>query len=375
MHLLWWWWTDWQLRRAKRPWTRYAWWGVAAYALAIIACIGIVFTGARPAVPMSVTYLWLLIILPLTIAIITVGSVLYYSYCGVRRLTNRPASVEEAAVPAEGVSSRRGFLAGLAVAPPLVTLAGAGIGYSRLDDFRVLRQSVSLASLPPALRGLKIAHVSDTHVGTFTHGRVLTKIVDEVNATGADLVLFTGDLINREISDMPAAAEMFRGLRARHGVMAVEGNHDLFEGTNAFHRACDVGGVDLLIGENRQLTINGEKVDLLGMQWGGRSPEAHRQAFDALPPVRDGAFPILLGHHPHVFDYARERGIPLTLAGHTHGGQLMLPGDLGFGPLMYKYWSGLYEQDQFVANISNGAGNWFPLRTNAPAEITLLTLT
>ena len=71
--------------------------------------------------------------------------------------------------------------------------------------------------------------------------------------------------------------------------------------------------------------------------------------------------------------------MPLTLAGHTHGGQLMLPGGIGPGPLMYRYWSGLYRQPTPTGGaaacvVSNGVGNWFPLRMNAPAEIVHLTL-
>jgi predicted MPP superfamily phosphohydrolase len=90
--------------------------------------------------------------------------------------------------------------------------------------------------------------------------------------------------------------------------------------------------------------------------------------------VREGVFTICLAHHPHAFDVARDRGIGLTLAGHTHGGQLMLPGDIGFGPLMYRYWSGLYTEGGAAAVINNGTGNWFPLRTFAPAEVGVLTL-
>ena len=76
-----------------------------------------------------------------------------------------------------------------------------------------------------------------------------------------------------------------------------------------------------------------------------------------------------------LFDAAARAGIPLTLGGHTHGGQIMLNSELGAGPLMYRYWSGLYRKPTGqAAVISNGAGNWFPLRTAAPAEILHLTL-
>jgi hypothetical protein len=86
------------------------------------------------------------------------------------------------------------------------------------------------------------------------------------------------------------------------------------------------------------------------------------------------AFPILLAHHPHAFDAAVEAGLPLTLSGHTHGGQLMLDSRHGGGPFFFRYWSGLYTRGSGQLIVSNGVGNWFPLRINAPAEIVHLTL-
>ena len=74
------------------------------------------------------------------------------------------------------------------------------------------------------------------------------------------------------------------------------------------------------------------------------------------------------------FDAAAEAAVPLTLSGHTHGGQLMLNEQLGFGPAMFRYWSGLYQRGQSKLIVSNGVGNWYPLRVNAPAEIIHLTL-
>jgi predicted MPP superfamily phosphohydrolase len=91
-----------------------------------------------------------------------------------------------------------------------------------------------------------------------------------------------------------------------------------------------------------------------------------------LTQLQPGAFPVLLAHHPHAFDYAEN--IPLTFAGHTHGGQLMATANVGFGPMLYRYWSGLYRLGQRALIVSNGTGNWFPLRTRAPAEIIHLTL-
>jgi uncharacterized protein len=87
-----------------------------------------------------------------------------------------------------------------------------------------------------------------------------------------------------------------------------------------------------------------------------------------------GAFPILLAHHPHAFDTAAAAGIPLTLAGHTHGGQIHVSDQVGFGPWIFRYWSGQYRLADSVCVVSNGTGNWFPVRVNAPAELIHLTL-
>ena len=99
-------------------------------------------------------------------------------------------------------------------------------------------------------------------------------------------------------------------------------------------------------------------------------------SFEELLALRDPeAFPILLAHHPHAFDPAAAARLPLTLSGHTHGGQLMLNAEMGFGPLMFRYWSGHYTHGDSHLIVSNGVGNWFPLRTRVPpAEITYLTL-
>jgi hypothetical protein len=86
------------------------------------------------------------------------------------------------------------------------------------------------------------------------------------------------------------------------------------------------------------------------------------------------AFPVLLAHHPRAFDAAVEADLPLTLSGHTHGGQLMFDSQHGAGPAFFRYWSGLHTRGRSQMIVSNGVGNWFPIRINAPAEIIHITL-
>ena len=343
------------------------------------------------------TFVWHLLVLPG----ILVVSLLWAGGNGVRALVRRrdpvttPAAEEpsEAAAPAPAAAefslSRRRLLgAAVAAAPPLVTVVGTAAAASQLDEFRIRSITLDLPQLPRDLDGMTIAHVSDIHVGRFTEGRTLRRIVEETNNLRADLVLMTGDLINMNLSDLPAALDAVKRMDARHGVYLCEGNHDLIENGREFRRATRASGVPLLVNEAATARVRGVDVQLLGLRWGtgvqgaGRAADrgdgaiatALKELLPSLRPASSGNFPILLAHHPHALDHAAAAGIPLTLSGHTHGGQLMLTPNVGFGPWMYRYWSGTYRSGDAWGVISNGVGNWFPLRISAPAEIIHLTL-
>jgi predicted MPP superfamily phosphohydrolase len=280
--------------------------------------------------------------------------------------------------------SRRQFLgAAVAAAPPVLTVGAVTLSARSLDHFRVRNLDVGIPDLPPALHGTTIAHVTDIHVGRFTEGPQLRKIVEETNKLRVDLVLMTGDLINNSLTDLPAALDAVKRLDARAGVYMCEGNHDLFDSVAEFRRRVKSAGVPLLVGESELVRVNGFPVRLLGAAWAQGMTARPRGNYeevlaDNVRPLLAGlsgdALPILLAHHPHAFDLAAGAGVPLTLAGHTHGGQLMLSDTIGFGPLMYRYWSGLYTRGGSSLVVSNGVGNWFPLRVHAPAEIVHITL-
>ncbi|MEO6739722.1 MAG: metallophosphoesterase [Chthoniobacteraceae bacterium] len=273
---------------------------------------------------------------------------------------------------ASGLTRREFLGTAAALTPPMLTLAAAGIGETQLDGFRIRRIVVPVSDLPPALEGLSIAHVTDFHVGRFTRGRVLERIVEETNRLDADVIALTGDFINHSLRDLPAALDVVRALRARHIVAACEGNHDLIEDPRTFHREAERGGLPLLRGDAATTDIRGQRVQFLGLPW-NHSEAGMRDSAAALLARRDpAAWPMLLAHHPHAWDFADE--IPLTLSGHTHGGQLMLTGRVGAGSLLYRYWSGLYSRRSGALVVSNGVGNWFPVRIQAPAEILHLTL-
>ncbi len=323
----------------------------------------------------AVAYLWHLLILPAALAFLVTSELLLRVWRAGRRLmtqTTRKSREDTAEIVA-----RRQFLGMMtAMTPPL--LAGGGVAYSlsQLHQFRIRSMNLALPSLPPGLDGLRIALVSDLHVGTFTNGRTLRRIVEETNHLRADLVLLPGDLINNSLEDLSDALDAVSNLQSQHGSYLCVGNHDLIEDGEEFvHRV--KARLPLLVDESRIVSIRGHLVQLLGLPWNHDERAIADSVRRLGRQVDAGAFPILLAHHPHAFDAAAAAGIPLTVSGHTHGGQLMLGGSLGFGPLMYRYWSGLYrkpKQNGAALVVSNGVGNWFPVRIGAPAEIIHLTL-
>jgi len=335
--------------------------------------------------PIAVTatvYLWHLLILPLLLPVLLISAIVALICWVIRKVRTR--NVVEPADAQTTEMSRRAFLAAAAAfTPQLFTVGLTAIALRQLEGFRVRRMIIPIRDLPAALDGLTVAHVSDMHAGRFTRNAVLREMTGAVNDLRSDLVLVTGDLINGALHELPEGIGAVRRFDARSGVYMIEGNHDLFPGRKAFESGVKESGIPLLVNETAQLTVRGHPVQLLGLRWGGpifRRRQGYDDntiaaAFEELVALRDPeAFPILLAHHPHAFDPAAAAQIPLTLAGHTHGGQLMLNEETGFGPLMFRYWSGHYTRGDNHLIVSNGVGNWFPLRTRAPAEIIHLTL-
>jgi predicted MPP superfamily phosphohydrolase len=280
--------------------------------------------------------------------------------------------------PAIIYPTRRQVLTAAAAFVPQAVLGGTLLASARQQGkFRIRNLEIALPQLPKALDGLTLAHVSDTHVGRFVGPKELEAIVAATANLHPDLIVFTGDLIDFNLADLPPALSAMRQLAQIAPLAMCVGNHDLFDDGIAFRNRVRKADLGLMVDEVMPMQIRGQRIDLLGLDWGTaastRADGIQQHMQNLLARRRSGAFPILLAHHPHAFDPAAAAGIPLTLSGHTHGGQLMLTKNWGAGRV-YKYWSGLYEQGPAKLVVSNGVGNWFPLRINAPAEIIHLTL-
>lgn len=280
--------------------------------------------------------------------------------------------------------SRRDLLrASVALAPFGVYSGGMVKSSLEQDEFRTRSIDLPFRDLPHALDGAVIAHVSDTHIGPFTKGDVLKRIVQRTNDLQPDLVLVTGDIIDFSLKDLPDAIDVMRSFRAASGVYACEGNHDLFEDRIAFEDGMRSAGIRLLLNEAATPLVRGTALGVIGLQWGipgmGRSHEMPTHFKTIKDLVRPSRFNILLAHHPDAFDQGRDVGIDLTLAGHTHGGQLMLTEGFGPASMIFKYINGEYRRpglsrQDAACFVTTGAGNWFPLRISAPAEIAKITL-
>jgi predicted MPP superfamily phosphohydrolase len=336
------------------------------------------FFSRPPQLLSAAGYLWHLLLLPAGWALAAAAGILLGAWRAGRWLAEWAAAGRRAVAAGAGeTATRRQFLGKVTTAAP-VLLTGAGVAYSRrqLREFRIRPISVALPGLPPDLDGLRIALVSDLHVGTFTSGPTLKRVVEETSRLEADLVLLPGDLINNALADLSDALGAVANLQSRHGSYLCVGNHDLIEDGAEFVRRVRARA-PLLVNESQVIPIRGQPVQLLGLSWNRDETRIASSVRQLACQITPGAFPILLAHHPHAFDAASAAGIPLTVSGHTHGGQLMLSDTVGFGPLMYRYWSGLYRkpaQQGAALVVSNGVGNWFPLRIGAPAEIIDLTL-
>ena len=331
-----------------------------------------------PKFAIAALFIWHTLILPLLLALMVAALPIWLLRAALH-FFKRPRAAPAKSSDDQTTWSRRQFLGfAAAVAPPLCTLSLTTLAMNQLNQFRVRRFILPLRDLPRDLDGMTIAQVSDMHVGRFTSGRVLREMVGAVNDLRTDLVLLTGDLINDALEDLDAGLELVRALQGRFGSYLIEGNHDLIENGSEFERRVKASGVPFLLNESTVVSVRGAPLQLLGLSW-TRTWENRDEAIASsvrqlLRQRQSDAFPIFLAHHPHAFDAAAKASMPLTLSGHTHGGQLMLNDQSGFGPALFRYWSGLYSRGESKLIVSNGVGNWFPLRINAPAEIVHLTL-
>jgi len=276
--------------------------------------------------------------------------------------------------------SRRRFLARATYA-----YAGAGVALSSYGIWstyrlpQVTRRTLVFPDLPPGLDGLKLLHLSDLHAGIHLGEDAMQEIVARANALRPDLIVQTGDMIDISRAYIAPYVRAFRELSAPLGVVTVLGNHDRYTGEREVIQGCRDAGQVFVQNGCHVVERHGAVLALLGIDdphnWSADDPQRADvdAAQRAAPP---DAFHVLLAHRPGAWDTAAPRGIPLTLAGHIHGGQFYLP-LIGWsaGSLITKYVMGHFQRGNSQLYVSRGIGVvGVPIRVFAPPEIELFEL-
>ncbi|PGH41845.1 hypothetical protein GA0070622_0530 [Micromonospora sediminicola] len=281
-------------------------------------------------------------------------------------------------VPADHDPSRRLLLArGAAIFAGLTAAGVTGYGVrTAMGPPRLDRVRIPLAKLPRSMDGLRIATVSDIHLGPL-RGRAHTeRIVAMINQLDADLVAVVGDLVDGTVAELGSAAEPLRDLRSRYGSFFVTGNHEYYSGVEEWVREVDRLGLRVLQNERQEIQARGGVLDLAGVNdvtaagTGLAAPADYAAALGDRDPSRPV---VLLAHQPVAAHEAAKFGVDLQLSGHTHGGQ-MVPFNLAV-KLQQPVVSGLGEVDGTKVYVTNGAGFWGPpVRVGAPPQVTLVEL-
>ena len=307
---------------------------------------------------------------------------------------NKPVDAE---TTSQGIN-RLKFLSQLAITFTVIPAAGFLYGIVRgAYKYRVHKVKVPSPNLPEEFNGFKIVQLSDIHIGSFASGDPLRKAFDIVAQQNADLILFTGDLVNNIADETQGHEELLKSLKAPHGVYSVLGNHDYgdyvdWENAQSKHdnleklKALQTSfGWNLLMNEHIAIEKNGQQIGLIGIEnWGGslRFPR-YGKLDKAYAGAEKFPFKILMSHDPSHWDkqVRPEYGeIDLTLSGHTHGMQLgiEIPGlNIKFSPSqwVYKQWAGLYKAGKQFLYVNRGLGFLgYPGRLGIWPEITVIEL-
>ena len=296
-------------------------------------------------------------------------------------------------VPKNGIT-RSEFLtkSGILVASlPIFPLSWGMIagGY----DYTIRRQKLYLPNLPASFHGMRIAQISDVHSGSFYNKKAVTGGIEMILGEKPDMVFFTGDLVNNLASEMRDYQDIFAKLKADLGVYSVLGNHDYgdyyFGGEDSAAKRKNLAdlkathkvmGWDLLLDENRPITVNNESISVLGVEnWGtGRFPKKG-DLQKALQGTEEAPVKLLLSHDPsHWRAQVLETDVDVMFAGHTHGMQFGVRGEhFQWSPAkyIYKEWAGLYEEQDQKLYVNVGFGFLgYPGRVGILPEITIFEL-
>jgi uncharacterized protein len=276
--------------------------------------------------------------------------------------------------------SRRTFFRTASVVAGAAPFLGVMYGYAaeRLR-YQVCRVEIPLTNLPPELDGMKIVQISDIHLSSYMTRESVRRVVDMANDVGADLAVVTGDLITGVHDSVADCVDEIRHLRAPLGVYGCNGNHEIYaRAEDLAERLYQQAGMKMLRRENVVIPFRGAQFNLLGVDYQReRMPSGRKMQMlgNVEPLVRRDMPNILLSHNPNSFNRAAELGIELSLAGHTHGGQVQVEIlDVSLSPARFitDYVAGLYHRPLSMPSQPKRMGETIKLMPNAPKGLAAL---
>ena len=261
-------------------------------------------------------------------------------------------------------------------------------------DIYVEKQNLYFPDLPEQLNGLKIVQLSDIHFGSYgKNSKAIKETIKIVENLKPDLLLFTGDIVNNFAEELNGFEPYLKHLSARYGKFAILGNHDYgdyyrWPDTISKRQNLDLiksglteTGFKLLQNQWKKIDVNDTSFSLIGVENWGHPPFPQYANLDmAMNGIPKNSFKILMSHDPSHWDaiVVPQTDIPLTLSGHTHGGQFAIKiAGIEFSPIYFyqKHWGGLYQSDNQLLYVNRGLGTvGFPGRVDMRPEITVLTL-
>jgi len=255
------------------------------------------------------------------------------------------------------------------------TFGFAGYGFSNALDLPGVRQRrFDLPNLPTEREGPRILQISDVHAGPYMDADRMMRMRDMAGRLDPDIIVFTGDQMDRRDSDADIFAQGFSGISAPMGVWGILGNHDHFIDPKRSEWALEAAGIKPLINSAVTFERSGASLALIGVE--DLQARDGRTADFSVIEKYPTSFRICLCHQPQGWHQAAAAGAHLTLSGHTHGGQIALTGrNLNVARFSTRYVAGPYRREEALLYVSRGVGvGAVPVRVGAPPEIDLLTL-
>ncbi|MBA2250360.1 MAG: metallophosphoesterase [Chitinophagaceae bacterium] len=366
--------------------------------LAVLGFLLFVFTGPDVLPKKMRTYLFATVVGLFFAKLI---SIVFFVVDDLRRLIQWLAGkllfrdTEGEQINADGIS-RSAFLTWLGLAAGGALFGSLVYGFGNKYNYQVKRIKLAFDNLPASFKGLKILHFSDVHSGSFTNKSAVLRGIQKILDEKADIILFTGDLVNDKATEMREYMDIFSMVKAPMGVYSTFGNHDYgdyvkwpIDGISKQQNLINLAkvhadlGWKLLMNEHVVLEKNGEQIALLGIEnWSNKARFPKYGKMDkAYAGTENYPFKILMSHDPSHWDAQVRPQYPdvdLTLSGHTHGMQfgIELPG-FKWSPVqyIYKQWDGLYESGKQKLYVNPGYGFiGYPGRVGILPEITLIEL-